>query len=144
MSDSSVRYAVFEGLVFNQEGQLAEVVRVGGEPFYVILDADFRRHVEAEAVDRQVLSWLHRQVMSNRELVTKGTLSLLGHDDLFTKAMIDASLEDLEGQAEQLMRQGIPVEARQWLGMLGLRIIVDVHGEVVEIDAPAAGPDEDL
>jgi len=142
MSGSAGQQAIFEGLVFNQESQPAEVVRVGGEPFYVILDAGFRRHVEAGVIDRQVLQWLHQQVLSNRDLVTEGTMSLLGQDDLFTKAMIEASIENLEGQTEQLRRQGLPPEARQWLGMLGFRVVVNVHGEVVELETPSVAGEE--
>ena len=51
MNDSPGKQALFEGLVFNEEGELAAVDRVGGEPFYVVLDADFRRYVEAGVID---------------------------------------------------------------------------------------------
>jgi hypothetical protein len=138
MSVTPSRRALFEGLVFNEVDEPATVDRVGGEPFYVVLDMDFRRYVEAEVIDRQVLKWLHEQIASNQELVTQGTMSMLGRDDLFTKAMIDASIQDLEKHIEGLMRQGLPEEVRSWLGLLGFRIVVNVHGEVVEIDAPAA------
>jgi hypothetical protein len=138
MSGSPARRAVFDGLVFNEEGEPAEVSWVGGEPCYVILDAGFRRYAEAETIDRQVLVWLHEQISSNQELVTQGTMSLLGKDDLFTKAMIDASLKDMEKQIEQLTRQGLPEGARTWLGMLGFRVVVNVHGEVMAIEAPGA------
>lgn len=137
MNGSATRKALFEGLVFNEEGQPAEVDSVGDEPFYVVHDADFRRYVEAESIDRQVLTWLYEQVMANQELVTEGTLSFLGKDDLFTKAMIDASIQDLDKQTERLMQVGLPQEMRAWLGMLGFRVVVDVHGEVLEIDAPS-------
>jgi hypothetical protein len=130
---SEERQALFEGLVFNEEGQPAEVDSVGEEPCYVILDVDFRRYVEAEVVDRQVLTWLREQILSNQELVTEGALSLLGRDDLFAKAMIDSSLRDMDRRMEELMQQGLPEEVRAWLGMLGFRIVVNVHGEVVEI-----------
>jgi len=106
-------------------------------------DGDFRRHVEAEAIDRQVLKWLQEQVLSNRELVIQGTMALLGQEDLFTKAMLDASIKDLDQQTEQLMRQGISEEIRAWLGVLGFRVVVDVHGEVVEINPAAAASEED-
>ena len=144
MSDSSGRQALFEGLVFNEEGQPAEVDRVGGEPCYVVLDADFRRYVEAEVIDRQVLAWLHEQVLSNQELVTEGTMSLLGRDDLFTKAMVDASLRDMDERLGELMQQGLPEGVRAWLGMMGFRIVVNVHGEVVEIDVPSVADVDDL
>jgi hypothetical protein len=136
MSDSQGGRALFEGLVFNQEGEPTEVTTVGGEPFYVIPDVGFRRHVEAEAIDRRVLEWLYEQILSNRELVTQGTLSLLGREDLFTKVMIDASIQDMDKQMEQLMAQGLPEGMQAWLGMLGFRVVVNVHGEVMEINAP--------
>ena len=138
--NATERHALFAGLVFNPEGQPAQVVYVGREPCYVILDGDFRRHVPAEHIDRQVLRWIHSQMMRNRELVTEGTMAWLGRDDLFTKAMIDASLENFQAHAEQLMQQGLPEEVRTWLGVMGLRIVADVHGQVVEIEAP--GPPE--
>jgi hypothetical protein len=143
MNDSLGQQTLFAGLVFNQEGEPANVTTVGGEPFYVILDAGFRRHVEAEIIDRQVLMWLHEQILSNQELVTEGTMSLLGQDDLFTKAMIEASIQDLDKQVEQLMGQGLPEGVQAWLGMLGFRVVVNVHGEVIEIDAPSVADIED-
>lgn len=138
MSDSPARQALFEGLVFNEEGQAAETGWVGGEPFYIVLDAGFRRYVEAEVIDRQVLEWLHELTLSNQELATEGTMALLGRDDLFTKAMIESSLKDMDKHLEGLMRQGLPEGARAWLGMLGFRVVVNVHGELVEIEAPGA------
>lgn len=128
---------LFEGLVFNEEGEPAEVSWVGEEPFYVVLDSDFRRYVVAGEIDRQVLGWLREQILENQELIAEGTMALLGKEDLFTKAAIDASIQDLETQMEQLTRQGLPEEVRAWLGMLGFRIVVNVHGEIVEIVSPS-------
>ena len=59
------RHALFAGLVFNEAGEPAEVVYIGAVPHYVILDDDFRRHVEAEKVDRQVIELLRQQILSN-------------------------------------------------------------------------------
>ena len=99
---ASNRQALFENLVFNEQDEPAEVARVGSEPFYVVLDGDFRRHVEAEVVDRQVLELLSAQIADNKDLVSEGAMSMMGQDDLFTKATIDASLENVEQQMEQL------------------------------------------
>ncbi len=139
VTSSGRRQALFAGLVFNEEDEPAQVAYVGNEPSYVILDAGFRRHVESEYVDRQVLGWLQEQIFANRELVTEGMLTMLGKDDLFTKAMIDASIQNMD----QLIEQGLPEDARTWLGMFGFRIILDIHGNVVNIDLPAQeAPDE--
>ncbi|MFB0538253.1 MAG: hypothetical protein ACETWR_25105 [Anaerolineae bacterium] len=130
------RHALFAGLVFNEQDEPAEVVYVGAVPHYVILDDGFRRHVETETVDRQVIQWLRRQILSNRELVTQGMLDMLGKDDLFTKAMIDASIQNIDRHIDLLFKQGLPEDTRTWLGMLGFKVVVNVHGEVVRLDAP--------
>jgi hypothetical protein len=138
MAEIKPRAPLFGGLVFDEQGQPAGVATVGGEPHYVILDAGFRRHVASEHVDRQVLSWLQSQVAANKDLVTQGVLSMLGRDDLFSKAMVDASVKNLG----DLLEQGLPDDARTWLGMLGFRVTVDIHGDVLDINGPNEGSEE--
>ena len=130
------RHALFAGLVFSERDEPAEVVYIGAVPHYVILDDGFRRHVEAETVDRQVIELLRQQILSNRELVTQGMLAMLGKDDLFTKAMIDASIQNIDRHIDVLLEQGLPEDTRTWLGMLGFKVVVNVHGEIVRLDAP--------
>jgi len=137
---SERRHALFTGLVFNEQGEPAEVTHIGDEPHYVILDAGFRRHVESEYIDRQVLRWLQAQFLANQEMITEGILAMLGKDDLFTKAMIDASMQNMD----QLIEHGLPDDSRTWLGMFGFRIIVDIHGEVVHTELPAQEAPDDL
>jgi hypothetical protein len=127
------KQALFANLVFNENDESAEVVYLEDEPYYVILDAGFRRHVEAVHIDRQVVAMLREQILSQRELVTEGILQMMGQDDLFTKAMIDTSLEHLD---ERLFEQGIPEDARAWLGMLGFKVVVNHHGDIVRLDMP--------
>jgi hypothetical protein len=139
VTPSARRQALFAGLIFDEEGKPAETAYVGDEPHYVILDAGFRRHVASEYIDRQVLHWLQQQILANREMVTEGMLAMLGKNDLFTKAMIDASIQHMD----QVIEQGIPDDARTWLGMFGFRVAVNIHGDVVRIDVPAQeAPDE--
>jgi hypothetical protein len=128
------RRAIFEGLVFDEHDRALEVATVGDEPYYVIDDDGFRRHVEAAYVDRQVLNAMQAQIDENKETVEEGLLRLLGQEDLFTKAAIDSSLSHID----QMMKNGIPLEARQWLGMMGFRVIVDVHGDVVKWEGGGA------
>ena len=47
---------------------------------------------------------------------------------------------------DETVGQQIPAEARQWLGMLGFRIVINEQGEVIDIQLPAGGieGDEDL
>lgn len=139
MEQSNYRQALFTGLVYNEDGQPVETTFVGTEPHYVILDGDFKRHVAAIEVDRQVINFLQEQAEANKDMVTQGMMAMLGKDDLFTKAMIDSSLTHMD----RVMEQGLPEDARTMLGMLGFKIIVNTHGEVVNLEMPGQELDED-
>ena len=132
MDDSPPRSALFSGLIQDENGNPVDDVLVGNVPNYVVEDAGFRRHVESEAVDRQVIGMLREQFLAHRDIATEAMLQMLGKDDLFTKAMIDASIKNMD----QVLNQGLPDGARAWLGMLGFRVIVDTHGQVVRLEMP--------
>ena len=132
MADAIARSALFAGLVQDEGGRPVDTAMVGSVPNYVVEDDGFRRHVEAEAVDRRVIELLREQFMEHREIATEAMLQMLGKDDLFTKAMIDASIKNMD----QVIHQGLPEGARAWLGMLGFRVILNTHGEVVELVMP--------
>ncbi len=135
--------ALFAGLVVDEGDRSLETAMVGDEAFYIVDDDGFRRHVPAEEIDKTVLAELRDQIMENRDAVTQGALQMMGADDLFSKAMIDSSLKNIDSNFAKLMDQGLPEQARQWLGMLGFRIVVNYHGEVVRMDSPGvAGPNE--
>jgi hypothetical protein len=132
MTDLTPRSALFSGLIQDENGNPVDAVMVGDVPNYVVEDDGFRRHVESEGVDRQVIELLREQFMAHRELATEAMLQMMGKDDLFTKAMIDASIQNMD----KVLAQGLPDGARAWLGMLGFRVIIDTHGEVVRLDMP--------
>ncbi len=134
MANSHSRTALFAGLVQDEGGNPVNVVMVGDEPNYVVEEAGFRRHVESKAVDLQVIEMLREQFMAHREIATEAMLQLMGKDDLFTKAMIDASIKNMD----QVLEQDLPDGARAWLGMLGFRVIINTHGDVVQLDMPEA------
>ncbi len=135
--------ALFEGLVSDENGQPVGITSVGDTAQYVVLDGGFRFHIDAESVDRQVLTQLREQILANREAVTEGALKMLGQEDLFTKAMVDASLNNMEANFKQLIAQGLPENARAYLGMLGFRVVVNYHGEVVRLDQPGIAASDD-
>jgi hypothetical protein len=134
VSDSPTRSALFAGLVQDEDGNPVDVATVGGAPNYVVVEAGFRRHIESKIVDCQVLEMLRDQFMAHRELATDALLQMLGKDDLFTKAMIDASIKNMD----QVLDHGLPEGARAWLGMLGFRVVIDRQGQVLELDMPEA------
>ncbi len=131
--------AFFEGLVETEDGAPVSVAYIGAESYYVIDDQGFRRHVEAGEVDRPVMEQFLAQLQEHRDEAGEAMLKLMGQDDLFTKAAVDSTLENIK--LDQVIGQGLPPEARQWLGMLGFRIVINLHGEVVRVDMPAA-PEE--
>ena len=135
--------ALFAGLVFNPDGDPAGVDSVGGEAQYAVLAAGFSFRVPAEAVDRQVLAVLGEVARQNRDAVADGAMKMMGQDDLFTKALIDASLNKMDENLNKLLDTGLPENALAYLGMLGLKIIVDHHGEVLRIDQPGAAAADD-
>ena len=133
------RTAMFAGLVFDEQGNPAEIALVGENACYVVDDDDFRRHIDASQVDRAVLRFLRGQVEDNREIAVEQMLQMMGQDDVFTKAAVESSINNME----DAVGQPIPEDARQWLGMLGFKIVIDIHGNVVDIQMPAGGIEGD-
>jgi hypothetical protein len=134
---------LFEGLVFDENGNPAETAFVGDEPCYVVNDAGFRRHIPSEQVDLQVLKAIQDTIEGNEGLLSEQAAKMLGQDDIFSRAMIETQLKNMDKQFEQLMETGIPEEARTYIGMTGFRIRINVHGEIVEIEQPGMIAPED-
>lgn len=132
--------ALFPELVYDENGNPVETTTIGDEAHYVIDDNGFKRHVSSEKIDRQVLAVFLAQLEDNKEMAVEQMLNMMGKDDLFTKAAIDASLRNVD--MDQIIAQGVPAQARNMLGMMGFRIIVDYHGDLVRLDQPAAPLDE--
>ena len=132
--------AFFEGLIQTNDGAPVEVARVGETDYYVIDDAGFRRHVEATAVDRVVLGQFWQQMQEHRDEAAVAMMRMLGSEDLFTKAAVESTLRNVD--IEQALAQQLPPDTRQLLGLMGFRIVLDYHGEVVRIDLPE-GPAEE-
>ncbi len=131
--------AMFGGLVFDENGRPAEVDFVGNDACYVVYDEDFRRFIDAAQIDRQVLRFMRDQVQDNRQIAVSTMLDMMGKDDLFTKAAVESTIDHME----DAVGQTIPEDARQWLGMLGFRVVIDFHGDVIDIQMPAAGTEEE-
>gem|GEM_PF-66651 len=139
----NVKRALFEGLVFDTTDQPLAVTWVGDDPNYVLDDGGFLRHIPAEEVDRQVWDALTAEISGNEDFLSEQTAKMLGQEDIFSIAVIRQQLENSQGQFEQLRSTGLPQDMRNYLGMTGFRIVVDFHGDVVEIRQPAITPPED-
>ncbi len=124
-------------------GNLAEFAFVGDEPCYVVDDAGFRRHIPAEQVDKQVLGQIAELMKGSEDLISEQTAKMLGQEDVFTKAAIEQQLKNIDKQFDQLMQAGIPEDMRAYLGMMGFKVIINVHGEVVSVDQPGTASGDD-
>jgi len=129
---------LFAGLVVDEYGRAAESALIGGEPFYVLDDAGFKRHIAAAEVDRQVLEHFQGLMQGNEGVLSEQAAKMLGQDDIFTKAMIENQLKNMDQQFATLMQQGIPEEARAYMGMIGFKVVVNFHGEVLRVEQPSA------
>lgn len=135
--------ALFSGLIVDEYDRPVEVVSIGGEPCYVVDDAGFRRHIPSEQVDMQVLNSMREMIQGHEGIVSEQTAKLLGQDDIFTRAMIESQLRNIDKQFEALFESGIPTETLAYMGMAGLRIRINVHGDVIKIDQPGMIDPED-
>ena len=97
------RQALFPGLVFDENDRLAETAVVGGEPCYVVDDAGFRIHISSEKVDRQVLAFLMDQIQGKEDMISEQTAKMMGQDDIFTRAMIENQLKNVDKQFDSLL-----------------------------------------
>ena len=130
--------AVFAGLIIDEYDQAVEVVYIGDEPCSVVNDAGFRRHIPSEQVDRQVFESMVEMIAGHEEVITEQAAKMLGQDDIFSMALIASQLKDIDHQFDNLLQRGIPEEARAYMGMMGFRIRINVHGEVLDIEQPGA------
>jgi len=141
-----MRRALFPGLVVDEYDRPVEVAYVGEEPCYVVDDAGFRRHIPSEQVDRQVLNAMAEMIEGHEDILSEQAAKMLGQDDIFSKAIIQNQLKNIDQQMDALLSIGIPEESLTYMGMLGFRIRIDMHGEVLEIRQPgmaAPGPEDE-
>ena len=119
---------------------MARVVDVGGAAHYVVPDGDFLRHVEAAYVDRQIVALLKERFLAMRDVIAEGIIHLTGQEDLFTRASIDHAIQSMDKTLES---GGVDIDQlRTALWMMKFRAIVDVHGDVVRLDAPGWESDD--
>lgn len=128
------RHALFDGLVFDEYDRPVTSTVIGENAFYVVDDAGFLRHVESEQVDRHVLEEMSKMMEGMEGDISEQAAKMMGQEDIFTKAMIENQLKNAEEQFERIFEVGIPEGTRNFLGMTGFKIRINVHGEVVDIE----------
>ena len=133
--------AFFHGLVYDESDRIVETSYVGSEAFYVVDDQGFHRHVPADQIDRYVLQIFLDQLTQNKDIAVDQAMKMMGQDDIFTKAALDSQIDNVN--MDQILKQGIPSQARDMMGMMGFKIVVNYRGEVVRFDQPSVPDDSD-
>ena len=125
---------LFAGLIFDENDNPVETAYIGDEAFYVVDDDGFLRHISSEQVDRQVLESMRELIDGHEGILSEQTAKMLGQEDIFTKAMIESQLKNIDKQFDSLFQAGIPEEGRAYMGMMGFRITINIHGDVTRVD----------
>ena len=133
---------LFAGLVVDENGNIADTALVGGEPCYVVDDMGFHRHIPSEQVDRLVLGEIAGMMKGSEEYISEQAAKMLGQEDIFTKAMLERHLKDIDKQFDLIIQTGLPEDTRMYLGMVGFKIVINVHGEVLRVEQPSAPDNE--
>jgi len=127
---------LFAGLVFDEDDQLVETTYVGQEPCYVVDDAGFKRHIPAANVDCQVLRFLGEQIEGHEEILSEQAAKMSGQDDIFSRAVFLEQFKNIDKQFDQIIEEGLPEEGRAYMGMTGFKVIIDHHGDLVDVKQP--------
>jgi hypothetical protein len=101
-------------------------------------DLGFRRHIPSEQVDRVVLGEIAGMMKGSEEYISEQTAKMLGQEDIFTKAALERQLKDIDKQFDLLIQTGMPEDTRIYLGMVGFKVVINVHGEVLRVEQPSA------
>ncbi len=134
---------LFAGLVIDEAGRSVESGFIGNDPCYVVDDAGFRRHISAEQIDRAVLGQMAEMMKGSEDLLSEQAAKMLGQDDPFSKAIIEQRLKNIDKQFDALMQTGIPEDMRAYLGMMGFKVVINYHGEVIRIEQPGSVGDDE-
>lgn len=137
------RKHLFPGLVVDENGKPVDAGYVGEEPCYIVNDAGFHRHIPSEQVDRQVFGQMAELIKGNEDFISQQTAKMLKQDDIFSKAIIQNQLKNIDTQVNTLLEIGIPQESLAYLGMMGFKIVINYHGDVINVEQPGALGGED-
>jgi len=133
---------LFKGLISDEFDHPVDTAIVGSEPCYVIDDAGFKRHVPSRPIDLEILRSLFKQVEGNEDIIAAQAAKMTGQDGIFSHAILEASLKNIDKQYEFLLDHGIPEETRAYLGLMGFRVVLDIRGNILKLEYPSAPSSE--
>ncbi|NPA26139.1 MAG: hypothetical protein GXO36_00850 [Chloroflexi bacterium] len=136
--------AVFEGLVYDEEGHRCAVRYLDGVPHYEVQDQGLRFYVPTEDVDRRILGIMREQLLGFENEIADVIAQMLGQDDPFSRAALRTQLRNIDQQWEALFEQGLPPMAKEWMAQAGFRAVINWQGEVVELNQGDEVPEDFL
>ena len=88
---------------------------------------------------------MSEMIEGNEDLLADQAAKMLGQEDIFSRAILESQLKNIDKQFDAVIESGIPEEGRAYMGMMGLRIRINVHGEVTELHQPGmTEPGDDM
>ncbi len=138
-----LKHALFAGLVFDEDDNQVENVYIGQDPCYIVNDHGFKRHILSETIDQQVLDQMKEMIEGKEDFISQQAAKMIGQDDIFTYAMIANQLKNMDNQFDKLFETGIPQETRSYMGLMGFKIVVNVHGDVISVNQPGIEPGDE-
>ena len=140
----SQREPLFAGLVVDEYDNPVSTTYIGDEGMYVVDDAGFRRHIPAEKVDMAVLQVMAEMIEGHEDEISKQAATMLGQDDIFSQAILESQLENIDTQLDKILEAGIPEEGRAYMGMMGFKVRINLHGDLLEVIQPGMiAPDDE-
>jgi hypothetical protein len=136
------RTPLFNGLVVDENDKLVGTGMIGSEPCYIVDDSGFKRHIPSEQIDLEVLAKLGEQIKGNEELIADQAAKMSGQDDLFSHAIIENQLKNMDKQFQLILQTGLPDDTKAYLGMMGFKVIIDIHGSIIDIIQPGRAADD--
>jgi hypothetical protein len=70
-------------------------------------------------------------------------MQMLGQDDIFSRAVFIEQLKNIDKQFDLIIQEGLPEEGRAYMGLTGFKVIINHHGEVINVIQPARTSEEE-
>ena len=132
------KQAFFDGLVYDEKNDLLETVTVGSDSFYIVDDDGFKRHIDSRELDEKIVRLFTDQITGNEDYLASQAATMNGKTDLFSMAMFKNQLKNIDKEIEAMFSMPRPQGLTEYLGMTGFKVIIDIHGNIVHVDMPAA------
>jgi hypothetical protein len=84
---------------------------------------------------------MHEMIEGHEDILGEQAAKMLGQDDIFSVAMLVNQLKQVDSQFDNLLNTGIPAEARAYMGMVGFKVRINLHGEVIDVEQPGMTDD---